>query len=198
MSGVPPDDPRARRTRASLRGAALALAGEQDPASVTLSAVAQRAGVNRATVYLHYPDLDALFADAMEEAVSTVARAAALCPLDAPAGSAPSPLVELFEHVTAHRTLYTRMLGPQGSARFAVRLREALAEALLERFGTGARPPAAEGVPVAVHAAYLAGALAGVIAQCAADGAAEGARSPAGTAAATWRLLAAPPVPFRT
>ena len=181
---MPADDPRARRTRASLRAAALELAGERDPATVTLSAVAGRAGVNRATVYLHYPDLDALFADAMEEAVTTVARAARLCPLDAPPASAPPPLVELFEHVATHATVYARMLGPQGSARFAARLREALADALLERFRAGARPASADGVPIPVHAAYLAGALAGVIAHCAAD-----TRDPADTAAATWRLL---------
>jgi AcrR family transcriptional regulator len=183
---MPPDDPRARRTRASLRAAALELAGEHDPAAITLSAVASRAGVNRATVYLHYPDLDALFADAMEEAVTTVARAAQLCPLDAPAGTTPPALVELFEHVGAHATLYARMLGAQGSARFAARLRDALGEALLERFRAGARPATADGVPVALHAAYLAGALAAVIAHCAADD----PRSPAGTATATWRLLA--------
>ncbi|GAA5117198.1 TetR/AcrR family transcriptional regulator [Pseudonocardia adelaidensis] len=183
---MPPDDPRARRTRASLRSAALELAGERDPAGVTLSAVANRAGINRATVYLHYPDLDALFADAMEEAVTTVARAAQLCPLDAPAGSAPPPLVELFEHVRAHATLYARMLGPQGSARFASRLREALGVALVERFRAGARPVPAEGVPIGVHAAYLAGALAGVIAHCAAGE----PRPAADTARATWQLLA--------
>jgi hypothetical protein len=86
------------------------------------------------------------------------------------------------------------MLGPQGSARFAVRLREALAEALLQRFRGGARPPAAADVPLPVHAAYLAGALAGVIAHCAADG----TRPATGTATATWRLLTAAPAPFRT
>jgi AcrR family transcriptional regulator len=185
---MPADDPRARRTRASLRAAALALAGEGEPATLTLSAVAQRAGVNRATVYLHYPDLDALFADAMEDAVATVAGAAALCPLDAPRGGAPAPLVDLFEHVCAHADLYRRMLGPQGSARFATRLREALTEALVERFSAGARPPA-DGIPLPVHAAYLAGALAGVIAHCAADG----TRSAASTATATWHLLTATP-----
>jgi AcrR family transcriptional regulator len=183
---MPADDPRARRTRASLRAAALALAGERDPATLTLSAVASRAGVNRATVYLHYPDLDALFADAMEEAVATVARAAQLCPLDAPPDAAPPPLVELFEHVGAHRTLYARMLGPQGSARLAARLREALSQALLERLRGGARPPTADGVPLGVHAAYLAGALAGVIAHCATDE----PGPPVDTATATWRLLA--------
>jgi AcrR family transcriptional regulator len=192
---MPPDDPRARRTRASLRAAALDLAGERDPATLTLSADANRAGVNRATVYLHYPDLDALFADAMEEAVATVARAAQLCPLDAPPGTAPPPLVELFEHVSAHATLYARMLGPQGSARFGVRLREALGEALLERFRSGARPSVPNGVPLSVHAAYLAGALAGVIAHCAAT---DDLPTVTDTATATWRLLAATPVPLRT
>ena len=186
---MPPDDPRARRTRASLRGAALELAGERDPATLTLSAVASRAGVNRATVYLHYPDLDALFADAMEEAVATVARAAQLCPLDAPAGTPPPPLVELFEHVGAHATLYERMLGPQGSARFAARLREALQEALLERFRAGAVPASAAGLSLGIHTAYLAGALVGVIAHCVADE----RPSPADTATATWRLLAKAP-----
>jgi AcrR family transcriptional regulator len=102
--------------------------------------------------------------------------------------------VELFEHVTAHATLYARMLGAHGSARFAARLREALAEALLQRFRDGARPRSADGVPLPVHAAYLAGALTGVIAHCAGDE----QRQAADTAAATWRLLAAPPVPFRT
>ena len=187
-------DPRARRTRANLRAAALDLAGERDPATLTLSAVASRAGVNRATVYLHYPDLDALFADAMQEAVGTVARAAALCPLDAPPGTAPAPLVELFEHVAAHATLYARMLGPQGSARFAARLREGLTDALLERFRSGARPGATSDVPLALHASYLAGALTGVIAHCAAGG----STAPDAAATATWRLLAAHPVPFRT
>ena len=37
--------------------------------------------------------------------------------------------MELFEHVGVHATLYGRMLGPQGSARFTARLREALGEA---------------------------------------------------------------------
>src|SRR5690606_42068527 len=84
VSAVNPDDPRAQRTRASLRAAVLDLAAERDLSAITVSAVAKRAGLNRATFYLHYPDVDALAADAMEEAVAHVARAAALCPLDAP------------------------------------------------------------------------------------------------------------------
>jgi hypothetical protein len=93
--------------------------------------------------------------------------------------------VELFEHVGAHATLYARMLGSQGSARFAARLREALAEALLERFRAGAGPAPTDRVPLGVHAAYLAGALIGVIAHCVTTE----PRPPADAATATWRLL---------
>jgi AcrR family transcriptional regulator len=187
-SAVNLDDPRTRRTRAGLRSAALALVAEREPSSITLTQVASRAGINRATVYLHYPDLDSLLTDAMEEAVAAVARAAELCPLDAPADHPPAPFVELFTHVAEHAAVYARMLGPGGSARFAVRMRTALADALQVRFARGARPSGFAAVPVEVHAAFLAGALVGVIAHWAL----EGAHLPVDRARHTWRLLVAP------
>ena len=204
------DDPRARRTRDRLRAALLSLAAERELGDVTMSAVARRAEVNRATVYQHYADLDALVADAMDDAVAHVARCAALCPLDAPRDRAPEPLVDLFEHVSENAVLYRRMLSDQGSPRFANRLRERLAEELAARFAAGTRPAGFGDVPVRTHSAYLAGALVGVIADGvragigtetgpgdahpagdSADGAhgaggADGARS---LALATWRLL---------
>ncbi|MFD0473905.1 TetR/AcrR family transcriptional regulator [Nonomuraea thailandensis] len=85
-----PDDPRAQRTRARLKAAVLELALQQELATITMSALAKRAEVNRATVYLHYSDVDSLITDAMDDAVTAVARAAALCPLDAPATGRPS------------------------------------------------------------------------------------------------------------
>jgi AcrR family transcriptional regulator len=187
-SAVNLDDPRTRRTRAGLRSAALALVAEREPSSITLTQVASRAGINRATVYLHYPDLDSLLTDAMEEAVATVASAAELCPLDALADHAPAPFVELFTHVAEHAALYARMLGPGGSARFAVRMRTALADAMQVRFARGARPSGFAAVPVEVHSAFLAGALVGVIAHWAT----EGAHFPVDRARHTWRLLVAP------
>jgi AcrR family transcriptional regulator len=161
---VNPDDPRVQRTRDRLRTALLSLAAQSEPGAVTVSTVARRAGVNRATVYQHYADLDALIADAMESAVAHVARCAALCPLDAPRDRAPEPLVDLFGHVADSAVLYRRMLSDHGSARFTNRLRGRLAEELAARFEEGARPPGFDGVPVRTHAAYLAGALVGVIA----------------------------------
>jgi AcrR family transcriptional regulator len=48
-------------TRERIAAAAAALHGEIGPAKTTVSAVAERAGVQRATVYRHFPDDDALF-----------------------------------------------------------------------------------------------------------------------------------------
>lgn len=185
-AGVNPDDPRAQRTRARLRAAVLDLAVERDLGTLTVSEVAKRAEVNRATVYLHYPDIDALATDAMEDAVAHVARAAALCPLDAPRDRAPAPLADLFTHLEANARLYACMLGDQGSARFSARLRERLTAELAHRFTSGSRPPGFTDVPPDLHAAYLAGALTGVIAHWVA---APRGLSPADAALAFWRLF---------
>src|SRR5215210_7954708 len=48
-------------TRLRIAEAAVDLHGSVGPARTTISAVAERAGVQRATVYRHFPDEDALF-----------------------------------------------------------------------------------------------------------------------------------------
>ncbi|MGY1455642.1 TetR/AcrR family transcriptional regulator [Streptomyces sp. SS8] len=156
-------DPRVLRTRALLREAALAIAAERDVESMTIADIAERATVNRATVYQHYRDRDALLLDAMEEEVGRLARAAARCPLTHPAQCAPGELADLFRHVGANATLYRRMLGPGGSARFVNRLRELLAgevAAQLKAAGGGDGGAAAPLMELRAH--YLAGAFVGV------------------------------------
>jgi AcrR family transcriptional regulator len=49
-------------TRLRITEAAVALHGSVGPARTTISAVAERAGVQRATVYRHFPDEESLFA----------------------------------------------------------------------------------------------------------------------------------------
>jgi AcrR family transcriptional regulator len=49
------------QTRLRITEAAVALHGSVGPARTTISAVADRAGVQRATVYRHFPDEEALF-----------------------------------------------------------------------------------------------------------------------------------------
>ena len=50
------------QTRLRITEAAVALHGSVGPARTTISAVADRAGVQRATVYRHFPDEESLFA----------------------------------------------------------------------------------------------------------------------------------------
>jgi AcrR family transcriptional regulator len=50
-----------QRTRARIVDAAEALHAELGPASTTISAIAELAGVTRATVYRHFPDDESLF-----------------------------------------------------------------------------------------------------------------------------------------
>jgi AcrR family transcriptional regulator len=185
-AAVNPDDPRARRTRERLRAAALELAGERELSAITMSLIARRAAINRATVYAHYPDLDALVADAMDDAIGRLARAAALCPLQAPRDAPPPPLLDLFTEVEAGAVLYRRMLSERGSARFARRMQHRLAAGLAERFAQGRRPPGAADVPLDLHAGYLAGALCGVITTWIS---ADPPVPAADAALATWRLL---------
>jgi AcrR family transcriptional regulator len=53
-------DPRVERTRARVVEAAWALMDEGGPAAITYSALAERSGVGRATLYRHWPDLACL------------------------------------------------------------------------------------------------------------------------------------------
>lgn len=182
--GVNPDDPRARRTRAGLRTALLSLLADTAPERITVSAVAREAGINRATVYQHYADIDALVADAMEDALAHVARCAALCPLEAPATAAPAPLVDLFAHVVEHAELYRALLAGD----FAHRLRAGVAGELEQRFAAGARPPGTDGIPDRALAAHLSGGLVALLTERVARGGPGPA--PEESAAVAWRLLA--------
>ncbi|MGW0709430.1 TetR/AcrR family transcriptional regulator [Streptomyces sp. NPDC002643] len=58
-------DPRALRSRAAALAAATELLVEGGPERVTHAAVAERAGIGRATVYRHWPDVQSLLLDTL-------------------------------------------------------------------------------------------------------------------------------------
>ncbi|WP_461026426.1 TetR/AcrR family transcriptional regulator, partial [Streptomyces sparsus] len=62
-------DARAVRTRARLRQALLDECAERPLEKVTVAGLVRRAGLGRATFYVHYPDLRALATDACAEVV---------------------------------------------------------------------------------------------------------------------------------
>lgn len=62
---------RAAKTRARVIQAARELVDEGGPAAVTYSALAERAGVGRATLYRHWPELSDLWAELRNELVGS-------------------------------------------------------------------------------------------------------------------------------
>jgi AcrR family transcriptional regulator len=132
------EDPRARRTRDRLREALLAECSGRSLEEVSVSAVVRRAGVGRATFYLHYEDLQALAVDACSEVVRDAVEAAhayeGLPDPDVP----PQALAAFFVSVSAHAGLYRALLHPGGSGPLGELLhRELSARAQLERRRAG-------------------------------------------------------------
>ena len=133
------EDPRARRTRSRLQEALLAECADRPLDEVSVSAVVRRAGVGRATFYLHYDDLQALAIEAcagvVREAVEAAHSFEGLPDPDVP----PPALVAFFASVTDRADLYRSLLhagggGPLGSLMH----RELSARAQLERRKAGA------------------------------------------------------------
>lgn len=58
-------DLRVERTRKAIREAFVQLAAERNPDKISVTAVTERAGINRKTFYLHYDSIEALFDDVM-------------------------------------------------------------------------------------------------------------------------------------
>ncbi|MFJ4184414.1 TetR/AcrR family transcriptional regulator [Kitasatospora sp. NPDC089509] len=157
-STEPRTDPRAERTRAALRRALLAECAERPLAEVNVAALVRRAGVGRATFYVHYPDLEALAVDACADLVR-----AAVDALHAwrgvPDPDVPPPaLTEFFAALLPHAALHRALLTPGGGGPLGVRLgRELRERSRTERALAGAPEPD-------LVAAAVAGAFTGVLA----------------------------------
>jgi AcrR family transcriptional regulator len=109
-------DPRVTKTRAALAQAVLALAAEKPFADVTITEIAERAGVGYASFFRHYKDKDALLtavADKMIEDLVAIIMPAMLVE-DTHAAS-----VAICSYVESHRSITTALLA--GGAETMVR-----------------------------------------------------------------------------
>ncbi|WP_223694854.1 TetR/AcrR family transcriptional regulator [Leifsonia poae] len=118
MSQLENTDPRYVRSRVKLRAAFLELAHE-DPEKLTVSAICERTGIDRATFYRHFDSIDDLVADALAdladqanqqwEATSTGSG------LQLPESTA--IFVRYLKHVEENWRLYQWALSPKGSSK---------------------------------------------------------------------------------
>lgn len=108
-------DPRTARTRARLREALLEACAERPLDQVGVADVARRAGVGRATFYLHYDDLRALAVDACADVVREAVEALHAWGRTPPGPDAPpQELVALFRQIRSRAAVHRSLLGPGG------------------------------------------------------------------------------------
>ncbi|MFJ1569161.1 TetR/AcrR family transcriptional regulator [Streptomyces erythrochromogenes] len=151
-----PEDPRTARTKGRLRESLLAECADRTLAEVSVSAVVRRAGVGRATFYLHYEDLTALAVDACADVVHAAVDALHAWQTDPsplPPVKPPAALAEFLTGAAARAPLHRTLLLPGGGGPLGDRLhRELRARARAERAAVGAPRP--ELVASAVAAAF--------------------------------------------
>lgn len=164
-------DRRIQRTRQLLRDALMQLIIETEDAdgksydAITIQDIADKANVARTTFYLHYKDKDELLFEGMREIYDGL-WSQVHWGLDSPLDSIdrmgdPTD----FKHVAQHADFYRVMLSEKGSASFLMRVRQYLAQMMLENV---LKPVVADqgwtpNVSLEMYAYLMAGSLIGVM-----------------------------------
>jgi AcrR family transcriptional regulator len=164
-------DLRVRRTQKMLQEALVDLITERGFDSITVGDIAERAMVNRATFYRHYQDkynlVEKIFEGALHNMTKDVGppRLPQVIDFDNP-----SPRwVGFFNHFAENAKLYEAMLGRRGDPWFAAKIRDYMAEVMLEREkermeSLGRTEPTSDGaLPVGVLVTFAASAVLGMI-----------------------------------
>lgn len=126
---------------------------------VSISAIAQRAGVNRTTFYQHYADKETLLADALDLVAQEAG--AQLHGIGTWSDQPPAPLTTFLSHIDAHAELYRRVFTEPGSGVVLARLRHHVHDAVYAAAEFVAERD--RDVPIDVIAAGVAGSIVGVI-----------------------------------
>lgn len=178
MSG----DPRTERTRDRLRRALLEECADRPLAEVSVAGLVRRAGLGRATFYLHYPDLDALAVDACAEVVRDAVDALHAWRGEPDPAAPPTALASFFTRIAPHAALYRTFLREGGGGPLGDLLHRELRErSRREREIAGAPEP---GLIASAVAAAFTGLLADWLHGCITG-------SPEELASHVWRLLLA-------
>lgn len=161
MSQANGTDPRIQRTRASLQEALLTLCKQRDLDEVSVSEVAEAAGVNRTTFYQHYADLNTLLADALD-AIATASHAQLEVQMaDLGEMDYADIISKYLQHVHDNASLYRRVLGSTGSPVIVARLTERVS--IISESGMRASGFSESALPIPIAAASVAGSFVGIL-----------------------------------
>src|SRR6185369_13971963 len=110
-------DPRVIRTRQLLREALVANILEKGYDATNIQDITDRAGLRRATFYLHYADKDALLLSMMQETLDALMQEMeSRSAKSFSAETQPSEDLMTFEHVQERADLYRAVLSGHGAA----------------------------------------------------------------------------------
>jgi len=161
-------DRRKTKTKAALRKAMLELFKEKGPAGLTVSALTERADINRGTFYLHYRDGADLLEKVKTEIFEGLTRQLGqINPFDlkthAEKGEPYPVSVKVLEYFEAHADFFEIMLGPNGDPTLPGQIKAFMKERLFTHvFGQLPDPPGAS-VPRDYLIAYMTSANLGLL-----------------------------------
>ena len=125
-------DRRVLRTKQQIRQALIDLLAEKNEKDISVRELAQRAGINRGTFYIHYKDIHDLVEQLVEEATE---KLLGVCkrhpPAQTPRASYPF-LTDLFETLRSDPQLFCILLGTTGSHAYSERICVMLQENFLD------------------------------------------------------------------
>lgn len=126
------NDRRVAKTKQQIREALIELLSEKSENNISVRELAQRAGINRGTFYIHYKDIHDLVEQLVVEAVEQLRG---VChrhpPAQTPRESYPF-LTDLFETLQSDPQLFTILLGATGSHAYSERICVMLQEEFLD------------------------------------------------------------------
>jgi len=169
----------------------MSLIEETDLSDIGVAALTELAGTSRSTFYDHFHDVQELAESACTALIDELIESLSASGRPLVDGGGPEVLVAYFANFSAHARLYRNVLGPQGSARVADRIRRRIAVAV--RLGAGT--PTGRGTGTGegpggfdLYAAFTASALLGVAVDWVQGGCVGTSED---LAAGTWILLSA-------
>lgn len=153
-------DLRVRRTYKFLWDALMTLMTERDFESITVTDICERAMVHRTTFYKHYEDKYVLLYHGIQDELNALFEAVDLAAEESVETGKEVDnrirLIAVFEHVRNHEGFYRLMLVGDGSSKFNMLLRNAMALHLEQNFQHGGKPMS---LPVNLHAQVGAAAI---------------------------------------
>ncbi|MGP3787679.1 TetR/AcrR family transcriptional regulator [Paenibacillus sp. 1A_MP2] len=125
-------DRRVVKTRKAITGAFIGLLEERDFEQITINDIADRANVNRGTVYLHYTDKFDLLDQSIETYLQQLVES---CMVESPTTpmTIKDALLRTFRYLEQHAPVYTTLLTRKGIPAFRNRLMTLLIQGVEEQ-----------------------------------------------------------------